>query len=205
MGQYYNAYVIGNRFTRIYCPFNADEGAKLLDSGIIGSKTEQAVLNDITDAPKHVAWIGDYALDQNENEPTREIARRILTACSRIEETSDITPTSEKSLAEYIGYYLFNHTKKQLINLAEYIRKNARVYMPNTAEFVTYCYSPLALLTACGNSLGGYQGRDVDLVGSWAGDLIEFKKCGLHPEFRDSNWSNRYRAILPEFVANYTK
>ena len=106
--------------------------------------------------------------------------------------------------------FLLNHDKKECVSLEKYIEKNARVQLwtHTEAEGVTftdmdvYCLSPLALLTACGNGMGGgdYEGSDIRAVGSWALDRIELRK--LSPSSGMSAPLG-YKLINPRFIESW--
>ncbi len=71
------------------------------------------------------------------------------------------------------GRYIVNHTKKVCLDL-EAEEGIGETWNDSTTPIVIH---PLSLLTCSGNGLGGgdYNGRNMALIGSWAGDVISLE------------------------------
>ena len=72
-----------------------------------------------------------------------------------------------------------NHSKLCFIDLDKYTEENKwreHSLWNSRMEGWDMCIHPLPLLTACDNGRGGgdYHGTDMDVIGTWAFDLIEF-------------------------------
>lgn len=202
MGQYYNAYIIDANGAKVIEPDAVGMGNRLVDHGFITSKMVNAVLKRILNRPKQVVWVGDYALDDESMSEERKAQIKAIMA----QTNNAVFPRQLhiNELKDCYGLYLINHTKQEYIDMARYVERNARVQLWSQKEadnftitsMTTHCISPLALLTACGNGMGGgdYVGADADMVGQWAFDLIEVR-YGLPCE--------NYSEIRPKFVADW--
>ena len=184
MGQYYTAYVVDdNGHVKSFSPHNIGCGAKLTENGYLSSPFVNSVLREILNAPKRVAWVGDY-IDCIEN---KELISRIKNYI-KVDYGTDCfpQPLNFKNIEDYAGWYLLNHDKKECINISKFVNKNARIMIgeyeladgQKKKDLDIFCMSPLALLTACGNGYGcgDYKGTDESEVGRWALDRIEFRK-----------------------------
>jgi hypothetical protein len=162
MGQYYLTVILAEKSDKEYIrtfldPSMYDNGMKLTEHSYIDSNFMNVVENLI--GPNgmfyrsRLVWAGDYA---------------------------DAEPNSEKNLnkmcvgkdpfvyrGDLVSYpYIVNHTKKV------YVKKNE------------HGLHPLSILTAEGNGRGGgdYDGPNIDLVGTWARDVISMENEA--PDYR---------------------
>lgn len=163
MGQYYIAVILDSerKFIRAWIePHNHSNGAKLMEHSYIGNEFVSAVESLL--CPEGIlyksplVWAGDYA----DPEPEEEANLNRLTE-SPPNEKKMLQP-QPKDMSAY--RYIVNHTK------AEYVDKEYKVNDSNI--------HPLPLLTAAGNGRGGgdYEGDDMELVGTWCGDVISLEK-----------------------------
>ena len=197
MGQYYKAYV-RNDEERVYCPQNAvfltrngiastaeapdnitksngfwDDfsGLKLTEHSWIRNDFCNGVIEQVWDNPSRVAWVGDYADDNDDfNEMyTREVYGKVWGAGEDDNERSfDGMPH-----VHMLGL-LVNRTKGVYLDMAQYVLGS--MFRPSWDEGRWWCVHPLPILTCIGNGRGGgdYYGKSMRKVGSWAMDEIEY-------------------------------
>lgn len=138
-------------------------GLKLTEHSWIGNDFVNGVMEEIEGDPSQVAWIGDYANmdDDFKGDYKKSIYDKAWNV--KIEEMPFI-----KVPEQHKDGFIVNHSKRQCIDLEEYIEKN-------TVKDWGALH-PLPLMTAIGNGLGGgdYCGCNSNLVGSWALDTIEY-------------------------------
>lgn len=183
MGQYWSAVLLDdeNGMFKVIRPFSYKCGSKLKEHAYLSNPCCRAVMQELADGPKRVAWIGDYSnyilgdeyekkLDWSEfmewfnaawdHEKAKEGKRRSMV----------IAPMVSTNMA-YPLVYLVNHTAKQYINLNDFRKKNT---FDTGAEYGHHklCYHPLPILTACGNGRGGGDIQS-EYAGKWAFDEIE--------------------------------
>jgi hypothetical protein len=165
MGQYYKAIILAEKTENkeyIRISFNPpyNEGMKLLEHSNIDSTfvgiIEYLISPEGMFYKSRLVWAGDYAEKEPESDKNLYFLAR----------DDEHFPNIIKSYYTIIKKYNFiiNHTKKEYI-----IKKNNIIH-------------PLPLLTAEGNGLGGgdYYGKNVNLIGSWARDVISINN--LVPE-----------------------
>ena len=161
MGQYYVAIIMdaAGRFIRAWFnPHNYEYGAKLTEHCGVKSAFVAAVSQQICPTGalyrSAVAWAGDYApmeegMDVN------------------LYDSIDLVPNQKKGIAPAAAAatasdypFLVNWSKRLYVDT----RKESN-------------FSPLPLLTAEGNGLGGgdYRGSSMELVGTWARDELSFE------------------------------
>lgn len=208
MGQYYQAYVKHENGTeKHFCPSTAiymtrrglskviDEtpwgsiddpdsyvscrsGLKLTEHSWIGNNFMNGVMEEIENNPSQIAWIGDYADDDEDfkGKYKKSIYNKVWN--DKIKEM----PFS-KVPEQHKDGFIVNHSKKEYINLEKYIEKNI------VEDWGAL--HPLSLMTAIGNGRGGgdYWGYNNNLIGTWALDMIEYS----HEVFKG------YTEILPVF------
>ena len=163
MGQYYVAIIMdaAGRFIRAWFnPHNYEYGAKLTEHCGVKSAFVAAVSQQICPTGalyrSAVAWAGDYApmeegMDVN------------------LYDSIDLVPNQKKGIAPAAAAatasaypFLVNWSKQLYVDT----RKESN-------------FSPLPLLTAEGNGLGGgdYNGTSMDLIGTWARDELSFESA----------------------------
>ena len=113
-----------------------------------------------------VAWVGDYADDVIDEEKYKNIPNIERFVEIEKDEPNIIGYTQPNAVPQNVSsfcYFIINHTKKEFINMYEYIFKNKTNI------------HPLPLLTSIGNGCGGgdYSGKCEELCGNWCGDIIE--------------------------------
>ena len=161
MGQYYFPIILGEKSEKenirtFLDPTMYNNGMKLTEHSYIGNNFMEIVENLISPSgmfyKSRLVWAGDYA----DVEPDSE--RNLHSMCEAKNPFISVNPD--------ISYtYIVNHTKKVYI----YIKKN------HSSDTLTL--HPLPLLTAEGNGRGGgdYNGPNMDMVGTWARDVISME------------------------------
>jgi hypothetical protein len=155
MGQYYLTVILAEKSDKEYIRTHLDagmydNGVKLVEHSYIGNNFMKVVENLI--GPNgmfyrsRLVWAGDYA----DKEPDSE--KNLNSMCEGKEPFEYKGPPASYP-------YIVNHTKK--------------VYIEKKGNGL----HPLALLTAEGNGRGGgdYNGANMDLVGTWARDVISME------------------------------
>jgi len=154
MGQYYLTVILAEKsdkeYVRTYLdPGMYNNGMKLVEHSYIGNNFMKVVENVIGPTgmfyKSRIVWAGDYA----DNEPDSE--KNLYSMCE------DKSPfVYSEPIVSYT--YIVNHTKKV------YIKKSGGIH-------------PLPILTAEGNGRGGgdYTGPNMDIVGTWARDVISME------------------------------
>ena len=154
MGQYYFAVILAEKSDAEYIRTYLDPGmyytgSKLTEHSYIDNNFMIIVENLIGPSgmfyKSRLVWAGDYA----DKEPNSD--KNLNSMCEAK------TPFVHKE--PVVSYtYIVNHTKKV------YIKKNDGLH-------------PLPLLTAEGNGRGGgdYDGPNMDMVGTWARDVISME------------------------------
>lgn len=157
MGQYYMA-VLKSRNGRL----KGYEGdlLKLMETSWYGNRFINTVCNELLKKPYRVAWVGDYADEEDFNYDKKMVD---FTKRNHVNDNNN-------DEFDYTNKILLNHTKKQKIHLDKYYEENKKLWWGDY-----WCIHPLPLLTAMGNGKGGgdYFGENQDAVGTWANDLLE--------------------------------
>ena len=159
MGQYYNA-VIKDKNGQFRTDYG--DGVKLMEHSYFNNRFVNYICKEILNNPKQIAWVGDYAETKDYEENLHEFIENRVKS-EMFAELDDNFNT--------LGLVLVNHAKKEYIRMTHYYHLSVK----NNEYFDDWVIHPLPLLTAMGNGLGGgdYEGINMDLVGTWAGDLIE--------------------------------
>ena len=184
MGQYYKAIILKegtNKPAKAFTSWDYQCGAKLMEHSYIRNPFVGRVEKQLSPEGEYykspLVWGGDYA----DPEVKDEDETTLFCLSSGKEEKGPKDSKTKKYLR-----YLVNHTQKL------YVDKNKV-----KADSYGYRINPLPLLTAEGNGRGGgdYHGTNLDLIGSWARNIIStesaissFKKEGykeLIPAFGD--------------------
>ena len=158
MGQYYLVVILAEKSDKEYIrtfldPGMYNNGMKLTEHSYIGNNFMNVVENLIGPNgmfyKSRLVWAGDYA----DQEPDSE------SNLHKLCEAKDPF-VSRDSVVSYT--YIVNHTKKV------YVKKNSGMHL-----------HPLSLLTAEGNGRGGgdYHGPNIDMVGTWARDVISMENA----------------------------
>jgi hypothetical protein len=161
MGQYYFGVILAEKSDKEYIRTYLDptmymNGSKLTEHSYLGNNFMKIVENLISPSGmfyrSRLVWAGDYA----DLEPNSET--NLYTLCG-----AKSPFLSEETDVSYA--YIVNHTKKV------YIKKQDELYRQSILH-------PLPILTAEGNGRGGgdYDGSNMDMVGTWARDVISMEK-----------------------------
>jgi hypothetical protein len=159
MGQYYFAIILAEKSEKEYIRTYVDptmymNGMKLTEHSYIGNNFMKVVENLIGPFgmfyKSRLVWAGDYA----DTEPNSESnLHRMCEAKSPFAYNEPVVSYT----------YIVNHTKK--------------VYIKINDNLQTLTLHPLPILTAEGNGRGGgdYRGSNMDMVGTWARDVISME------------------------------
>lgn len=133
--------------------------AKLMEHSWLKNDLCMAIANVLSHGKCRLAWIGDYA----EDEELSEICNNELT----MEEVwgKKHNNVLKKVNFDYHHKFLVNHTKGVYISFDKYIK--------TFDDEWRIC--PFSFLTAIGNGRGGgdYSGINMELIGTWAWDELE--------------------------------
>lgn len=167
MGQYYRPIVLKKNWKTAkqpvettLCPYDYDNGAKLMEHSYVGNGFVAAMLYLVANYHygKPFVWCGDYA-DEPETHEHKEGVNLYCEACE-LEDNKGLNPNIPefKDIPNY--KYIINLTKKVYVEVPECDPNKWQVH-------------PLPLLTAYGNGrgCGDYRIND-ERVGSWAFDKI---------------------------------
>ena len=153
MGQYYFIIFLDESYNFKFAidPLRHKEGVKLTEHSYFGSELISTILILLSNnVVNRVVWAGDYAdVEEGTNQNLYNSVLFDLTKFKYI----------QTSFTDFKYKYLLNNTKKLYVNLFEEDPKN---------------FHPLPILTVEGNGRGGgdYNGNNMELVGSWARDII---------------------------------
>lgn len=142
--------------------FNCFSGMKLAEHSWVWNDFVNGVMELIEETPSTVAWVGDYA--DNASDYDGRYTEEVYASAWH----DDCRDRPFEKLPETHGDgYIVNHSKGEYIDLERYVSANVEN---------GWCVHPLPLMTAIGNGRGGgdYRGRDKDMVGRWAMDVIEY-------------------------------
>ncbi len=172
MGQYYKTMLKpkGSKVWNCFSPWDFDNGAKLMEHSYIGNSLTNYVKNLILHTPMHLVWAGDYA----DEEKGKDANLYYLIEATNPKDKS-VPQESIDSMR-----YLVNHKKKLYVD-----------YSKVEEDEYDYRIDPMPLLCAEGNGRGGgdYYGSAMNLIGSWARDLISV----------ESEIPNGYTELVPSF------
>lgn len=151
--------------------------AKLLEHSYIGNEFVSAVEKKLVNNPQRLVWAGDYA-DELED------GKNLFELC---EGHKKIKQNKKADLEMLEGMRVINHDKKQY-------------YVNPTSRSDESVFDPLPILTCEGNGRGGGDYDDsrnwnLDMVGTWHGDTIEFR----------TKAPKGYERIYPEFMCDWMK
>ena len=172
MGQYYKPMLKpkGGRVWKCFKPRDFYNCAKLMEHSYIGNAVTNYVKNLILRTPMRLVWAGDYADDEKGKDTN-------LYFLFEAKEPKDKSVPKESIESMR---YLVNHKKKLYVD-----------YSKVEKDEYGYRIDPMPLLCAEGNGRGGgdYQGSAMNLIGSWARDLISV----------ESEIPNGYTELVPSF------
>ena len=191
MGQFYNILIgdaMGNN-KELYNPSVkcADgkivyDGDKLMEHSYVDTAFTMGLASMLINHPKRIVWVGDYADEVAWGDELFLVNPKVWADKPNVDIPTyhEAWPcdNSERSVNEafcfsWEGLKLINHDKKVYVDMETYIRNNT----VKVGKWLV-SVSPLSLLTAVGNGRGSgdYRGTDMDKVGKWAWNLIEFSK-----------------------------
>jgi len=161
MGQYYMVLMKQNKKQTVFD--RSVDGdytmAKLMEHSWWENPFVNSISNKIYNKPAQIWWVGDYAEDINP-----KVYKKVWGENAK-------TETIRESQIDLYEKFLINHTKKIYID--------CKKYWKNSVTKDKWCIHPLPLLTALGNGLGGgdyFAEVGKELIGTWAGDLLEISK-----------------------------
>ena len=158
MGQGYIAVILdeSGKIIRTWVnPHNYGNGYKLMEHSYIRNNFVSVVESLLSPEgmfyKSRLVWAGDYA-DEEDG------AGNLYSMAMLLEGRECLIPTED-----IVAYRYIDHTKK--------------LYVDKNLEFADNIY-PLSLLTAEGNGRGGgdYKGTCMDLIGTWARDVISLEE-----------------------------
>ena len=197
MGQYFKAVLkrADSPELTLVSPRTFECFSKLTESAWVSNPFVCAVLQQCSEAPHRVAWVGDYANSDIESREEVNLGNGFVTdeeSFKAIFKTAwpdgpnsprplpycDLDKSVDTFDLEYIydettkksritrDYWIVNGTKKLVIHMKDYVAENV--------DSDGWCVDPLPILTAIGNGWGGgdYGGINTNVVGSWAFDEI---------------------------------
>lgn len=182
MGQYYMPVVMdGNKVEKFYS-HNYGSGLKLMEHSWIGNNFVNAVMAHMTEKPKRLVWLGDYADDAFEDILNTEYVGDeagfeafYRKAWVRDEEcfpngddiSFDMNPKA---------VYLVNFSKKEYVSIPNYMKRvEGAALFSGKDTYDLWYVNPLPLLTCLGNGggCGDYFSHiGEDQIGRWAFDEI---------------------------------
>lgn len=164
MGQYYSPCTITENKKKVenwFYSWDYNNGLKLMEHSWVGGYLVSAVCKHLFHNPKRVVWCGDYADEDYYDQTNKdyEDCKEVCEGMTRIPNNITYEELRDNEIPKQ--KWVLNHSKKIAVKI------------PDLKE-ETWEIHPLPLLTALGNGRGGgdYQGINMDLVGSWATDLI---------------------------------
>ena len=168
MGQYYTPIIKReNGNWEGFSSFDYDNGLKLMEHSYIGNTFTETVVKQLLERPGHLAWVGDYAeIGDVKSDSASEFIEKERKFGNGLKYNK---PKKVNLMENSLMLVIFNHTKKELINMFDYHNKQ-------TPDEFGCIIHPLPLLTAIGNGKGGGDYHSTvceDMVGYWACDLIE--------------------------------
>lgn len=161
MGQYYKVILLAENnldiyeIIRCFIEPTCNNGSKLMEHSYIHNDFVAIVESLLSPEgmfyKSRIVWAGDYA----DNEPNLNDNLYTITET----QNNKAILSAAKISNDYI--YILNHTKKLYIDKTKYDNIH-----------------PLPILTAEGNGRGGgdYYGTNMELVGTWARDVISVEK-----------------------------
>lgn len=142
--------------------------AKLLEHSYLENTFCKAVAKAIYGKPARIAWVGDYAEEDEVTGLTKGDVTYADVWGSDDKEADDHYEFAPAGRFSYRNKWLVNHDKRVCISFNEWVKS----YGSECPIF------PLSLLTAIGNGRGGgdYDGNAMARIGTWTWDLVEITK-----------------------------
>ena len=189
MGQYYNA-VLKDKEGKFHSYYSTN-GLKLMEHSWFLNDFVNEVCKKILNNPNQVAWVGDYAEPNDFEEKLHQFIDN---------RTNFEQGLSSKDNFNCLGLFLVNEDDKTYIDMTKYYNTSIK-----SSENDDWVIHPLPLLTAMGNGLGGgdYRGINEDLIGIWAGKIIQLLDLGvLYDEDYDKykKFREEYKDITQEII-----
>ena len=162
MGQYYMP-TLKDETGKIETLYSHDfnNGLKLMEHSYIGNNFVSAVCDCISNEPKRVWWLGDYAeTDDFYDKYSENSLSDAEMAIAWEDKSIRVRPDEVNQTWVYGNHFLINLDQKC------YVKFN------DVNDDFQIC--PLPILTAVGSGRGGgdYFGTNMELVGTWAGDML---------------------------------
>ena len=190
MGQYYRAAVLDCKTSKpdvIITSYDYNCGAKLTEHSYVNNDFVTATLLYINRfGPKRLIWSGDYGEKTDMKNPdwalynktSEEVGLYFDNIWAENPKKNQFAPApfsnqemeaawhedTYKYDQDYSPRYIHNLSKNLWIDLNDYDKDPKGLNL-----------NPIPLLTAIGNGKGGgdYEGTNMELIGTWAGDMFE--------------------------------
>lgn len=231
MGQYYNIALKKKGTKTFKFSDRSVDGeymmAKLTEHSWLNNGTMEAICALIENqGPTQLAWIGDYAEEEDLVELKKDLAYLPVIEKAWKDGTKYISLTKAPSGYHSNTKILINHDLKEYVVMSDYAVKvynlqrevffkkiEGKSREEQDREFQWYewevCFiaHPLSLLTAVGNDKGGgdyHSGyKDFKFVGRWAFDTIEIvdNDSGVIAEL----WNKKYKPLEVAFTERITE
>lgn len=190
MGQYYNAMIQINGKNDVFNHYVDGEYmmAKLMEHSWWENAFVLAVASKLWRTKGRLAWVGDYADEEDANWKDE------FKAAHGGDEASKVLTYNGFRLE---GKIFINHDKKIFIDLDKYKEK---------LKDFEWIINPVSLLTAVGNGKGGgdfyKSGRGYELVGTWTWDIVEITDEEIY-NWKYNNQTQKYDKFLKKEFEDY--
>lgn len=167
MGQYYTPIIKrSNNNFETYYSHDYNNGLKLMEHSYIGNNFVDTVLKQLYNNPGRLAWVGDYAENDDYFNGT-DLAKFIIESQDEDHELKNRKKPTATNGDFASNKFVINLRTGEYINMAKYIDIAPKDSYGGQVH-------PISLLTAVGNGRGGgdYFGDFESVVGDWAGDEI---------------------------------
>lgn len=166
--------------------YKLSQGLKMLEQAWYCRPFVVGVLNAIADTPARVAWVGDYANEDDDYVLNPNYSVADYSACWEDDGDTQAFDTAPDCS---VKGYLVNVDKGIYLDLADVAYEAA-----GSGPYGNSIH-PLPILTAIGNGRGGgdYWGTHMDKVGTWAMDRLQF--VDDEPEGMERGESTEYAFV----------
>jgi len=173
MGQYYSVAFKQEGAVKVSSRRVRGKGymmAKLLEHSYLENSFCKAVAKAIFGKPARIAWVGDYAEEDEVTGLTKGDVTYADVWGTEDKEADDRYEFAPAGRFSYRGKWLVNHDKKVCISFD--------AWKKGYGDENDWPIFPLSLLTAIGNGRGGgdYGGNAMARIGTWTWDLVEITK-----------------------------